>query len=310
MRKIYTIIVLLIILSVSNTIKSQQVIVTDDATYTTPANGAALDIKSTTKGLIIPRMTTAQRTTLGGTTPANGVVVYDTTLKSFWYWDTDIWMQIAASNLNLTNVRFGDATNYSQFEADGTLLLHGTATTWTDLLINPALASSNGNNKPVWSKFVETNIFTWAFADAAVNEITFTVQLPHNYKEGSTIYPHVHWSSTTDPGTTRVKWVLEYQWVNHQTSFTATTTSTESGFQIAGVTGRSVNAYEHIITPISSAGLVGTGKSISSLLICRLYRDGSAADDTFTGTAFLLSADFHFEIDSFGSRGQFTKDSE
>lgn len=41
-----------------------------------PNTSAALDIESTTKGLLTPRMTAAQRAAIG--TPANGLVVYQT----------------------------------------------------------------------------------------------------------------------------------------------------------------------------------------------------------------------------------------
>lgn len=41
-----------------------------------PDNSAVLDIESTTKGLLAPRMTAAQRTAIS--TPANGLVVYQT----------------------------------------------------------------------------------------------------------------------------------------------------------------------------------------------------------------------------------------
>lgn len=41
-----------------------------------PHTSAALDIESTTKGLLTPRMTAAQRAAIG--TPANGLVVYQT----------------------------------------------------------------------------------------------------------------------------------------------------------------------------------------------------------------------------------------
>jgi hypothetical protein len=41
-----------------------------------PHASAALDIESTTKGLLTPRMTAAQRAAIG--TPANGLVVYQT----------------------------------------------------------------------------------------------------------------------------------------------------------------------------------------------------------------------------------------
>lgn len=45
----------------------------------TPDESAALDITSTNKGILIPRMTTAQRTAI--ITPASGLIVYDTNLK-------------------------------------------------------------------------------------------------------------------------------------------------------------------------------------------------------------------------------------
>lgn len=47
-----------------------------------PDNSAMLDIKSNTKGLLIPRMSTSDRT--GIISPADGLQVYDTDTKSIW----------------------------------------------------------------------------------------------------------------------------------------------------------------------------------------------------------------------------------
>ncbi|WP_110311674.1 hypothetical protein [Dysgonomonas alginatilytica] len=44
-----------------------------------PHSSAALDIESITQGLLIPRMTTAQKTAIAN--PASGLMVYDTNLK-------------------------------------------------------------------------------------------------------------------------------------------------------------------------------------------------------------------------------------
>lgn len=61
---------------------------------TTPNATSILDIESTTQGLLTPRMTTTQRTAIA--TPANGLMVYDTTLASFYYYDTPTtaWIKI------------------------------------------------------------------------------------------------------------------------------------------------------------------------------------------------------------------------
>ncbi|PVD50989.1 hypothetical protein DC498_17570 [Terrimonas sp.] len=49
-----------------------------------PTISAMLDIKSTDKGLLIPRMTTTQRNSIG--LPAIGLLVFDSETNTYWYW--------------------------------------------------------------------------------------------------------------------------------------------------------------------------------------------------------------------------------
>jgi trimeric autotransporter adhesin len=60
----------------------------------TPAHPSAiLDIKSTDKGVLVPRLTAAQRTAI--TTPATGLLVYQTDgASSFYYFDGTIWVAL------------------------------------------------------------------------------------------------------------------------------------------------------------------------------------------------------------------------
>ena len=51
----------------------------------TPDASALLHINSTSKGILIPRMTSAEKLLIG--TPADGLMVYDTDIKNFWYYD-------------------------------------------------------------------------------------------------------------------------------------------------------------------------------------------------------------------------------
>lgn len=59
----------------------------------TPADpSAALDISSTNQGILIPRMTLAQRQLISN--PAVGLMIYQTDdVKGFWYFDGTSWMQ-------------------------------------------------------------------------------------------------------------------------------------------------------------------------------------------------------------------------
>lgn len=58
-----------------------------------PASTSALDITSTTKGILIPRMTTAQRDAI--TTPASGLQIYNTDCKMLNYWSGTCWISMS-----------------------------------------------------------------------------------------------------------------------------------------------------------------------------------------------------------------------
>ncbi len=59
----------------------------------TPDASAILDVKSTTKGMLIPRTSTIART--GIASPAKGLIVYDTTTSSFWFHNGSAWNEIS-----------------------------------------------------------------------------------------------------------------------------------------------------------------------------------------------------------------------
>ena len=60
-----------------------------NGTGTAPDAQSILDITSTTKGVLLPRLTTAQSTTLAASLNAgdDGMIIYDTNIKSYKYWD-------------------------------------------------------------------------------------------------------------------------------------------------------------------------------------------------------------------------------
>ena len=63
---------------------AQNVAITDDETYNAHSS-AMLDVKSLTKGMLVPRMTTTQRN--GISSPATGLLVFDITELSFYFYD-------------------------------------------------------------------------------------------------------------------------------------------------------------------------------------------------------------------------------
>ncbi len=62
----------------------------------TPHASALWDMVATDKGILIPRMTSAQRTAIAA--PATGLLVYDLTLNKFMYFDGAVWQQIGGAS--------------------------------------------------------------------------------------------------------------------------------------------------------------------------------------------------------------------
>ncbi len=94
-----------------------------------PAATAKVDITSTNSGLLIPRMTTAQRTAI--TSPATGLIIFNTECNLIQYYTGTKWVSI---NNNITNGGCGTSTGCSA-SADGdytVLKFTGVGTTtWT-----------------------------------------------------------------------------------------------------------------------------------------------------------------------------------
>lgn len=67
-----------------------QVAINEDNSIPDPS--AMLDVKSTDKGVLVPRLTTAQRELIPG--PANGLLVFDATTKSFWFYSSGVWTEL------------------------------------------------------------------------------------------------------------------------------------------------------------------------------------------------------------------------
>lgn len=126
--------------------------------------------------------------------------------------------------------------------------------------------------------------------------IYIVMQLPHTWKMGTSIYPHIHWEpATNNIGT--VKWQLSYRWRNHGATAAALTDLTLLTLTTGGVAN--VLRYDAFDT------ISGDTKDISSMLQIALSRTGTA--DSFTGSARLLEFDIHYQVDSRGSRQERSK---
>jgi len=86
---------LIVYLLFNSGVKAQNVAVTDNESYS--ANPSAmLDIYSTTKGMLVPRLDSLQRVSINS--PATGLLVFDTSLNGFMYYNGSAWKSISQMN--------------------------------------------------------------------------------------------------------------------------------------------------------------------------------------------------------------------
>lgn len=90
MKHFQLFIILCFIVFYSQSLKSQNVAITDDPTYTAHPS-AMLDVESDSKGILVPRLSSSARN--GISNPATGLLVFDTDENQFYYFDGTAWVE-------------------------------------------------------------------------------------------------------------------------------------------------------------------------------------------------------------------------
>jgi hypothetical protein len=202
----------------------------------------------------------------------------------------------------ITYIGDGGTTNYCEIESDGTIEFHGASTVWNDANVGAMTLTVPVASQPDEANFLDegggdTGITTWAYAIG--EKSSGAIEIPHDYKEGSDIYFHIHWQGIAAPsGTDYVKWQLTYTVAavsGEETLDAATTITIETAFD---------TQYEFKLS--SFAAITGTNFQMGDQFLFSLERV-AAAGDVYLGDALIATVGLHYECDTCGSRQMLTK---
>ena len=190
--------------------------------------------------------------------------------------------------------------------------IESASTRWEDLRVALNSTRLGGSKDPGYTKLLDNGsssqgVFCYKFDKAAEEELYFSAQMPHAMKLNSDIHPHIHWCPTANGGEGHtVSWGLEYTWQDIGGVFANTAIIYTDTHIPADAT---LVANKHYISSFDAISGAVLGASVSSILMCRIFRDagGTGGTDSYDNDAAALYFDFHVECDTTGSLTELAK---
>jgi hypothetical protein len=211
--------------------------------------------------------------------------------------DGTLWTPMAT----IGDVSGGD---YTAIEADGTIRFVGDATVFRDelnQLITKRLVT--GADKVVVND-AEGSV-TYKSTAELTDYTAMSIQLNHDRKLGSAIYPHLHWWQST---TNMPNWLIQYRW------------QIQGGAKVTDWTYLPYDSHAVVwssgtINQITKFGGIAApeGDGISDIVQFRLIRDVDndstefGDEETSPVDQDAVNFDIHIEVDTIGSREEYVK---
>lgn len=252
-----------------------------------------------------------------GGTVDKGELFFKTGTNSGLYLYTGAWRRVMIDGADASVWMIGSAATAEQTvldvtgnqELNGDLLLDTSSKilTWTDAngvgypgwrdISADLNVKASGTTVPTWAVF-RNGLYAWRFSATSMNEIQVNFHLNHDYALGTPIYFHVHWSSASSPiGTGNVRWGFEYIIAkgHGQETFPAS--------NIVYVEQSISTTYQHMVAEIST-GITSASLEPDSLVMVRIFRDATHANDTYPNPTFILTADMHYQANTFATKNK------
>lgn len=168
---------------------------------------------------------------------------------------------------------------------------------WDDLRFpSSGLNPPGQENAPTLDN--QTGLFV--FPNNSTRLVSGLAQMPHAWREGTAIRPHVHW---VQPAAGNVLWRLEYRLMPAvRGEFPSEWTTVQSAEAVSEYPGEG-----NWVQITSFPEIDMTGFRLSAMVLFRVARVGGDALDTLNQSVSLLEFDIHHRVSSPGSRQEFRK---
>jgi hypothetical protein len=188
----------------------------------------------------------------------------------------------------------------------------GNAVGWRDMIgavhVRPGGVNTATYADPTFAVY-RGNVRQFQFAGAKC-EFWGELHIDHDYKPGTDVYMHVHWSQiVVDTGGVAfapgvVKWYMDVTYAKGHQQMAFASPITTSVTQTASST-----QYQHMIAEVQlsasspSASQIDTDDlEVDGLFLYRVYRDSGDAADTLNQSPFVHFVDIHYQTDRTNTR--------
>lgn len=160
----------------------------------------------------------------------------------------------------------------------------------------PLDAVPGGGLSPNWAQFRDdgagsVGVYAWHFQKIGSPDVAFSLQMPHGYKRGTNINPHLH-VAPVDGNAGKIKFGLEYTCADVDTAFGITTTVYVE-VDAAGV------AYQHQLMDFGEIAVCFN--RAAGIFMGRLFRDNTVVGNYDNDVAG-LELDLQYQVNTMGSR--------
>lgn len=178
----------------------------------------------------------------------------------------------ADNNLNAINTRTGDG--------------------WMDIVSE--LFARDASNCAEGDEY--DGVGVWRYDADVTRRMFVNFHMPHTWKPGTMLYPHLHFTVTSSAGGV-VRLGFRYKFGRRHDS-TGQVTFTAANTLYLNFTIPANSQDTHFVAEMPEGfGIPATGLEVDAMILMTVFRYGDHEDDTFPAGIYAITADLHIETD-------------